>query len=156
MKLRSGKITNSDKPETLVAQFKAHFAKFEATPKEDFPERAQLCYDIFTLVSDKLHLIDSPEFSPSTKFITAVYNKTYDMDSEHLYNSLEYYISEQEPREVRALFKKTQELQRLLMKVREDIQTLHPELKPPNYNDDYEDDYCDHENCTCEYCMNGY
>jgi hypothetical protein len=156
MKLRSGKTTYSDTPDTLIARFKAHFAKFETTPKENFPERVQLCYDIFALISDKLHLIDSPEFSPSTKFITAVYNKTYDMDYEHLYNALEDYISDHEPRGVRALCKKTNELQILIMKVREDIQTLHPELKPPSFDDDYEDNYCDHENCTCEYCMNGY
>jgi hypothetical protein len=46
------------------------------------------------------------------------------------------------------------------MKVRDDIQTLHPELKPPYFDDEREEqvDYndCDYENCTCEYCMNGY
>jgi hypothetical protein len=144
MKLRSGKITNPTTLDALIAQFKAYFATLESTPTGNFPDRVHICYDVYTLISKKLHIIDSPEFYPSMKFLTAVYNKTFDLESQ-LYNTLEEYIAEQ-PCGSRFLYKKADELYDLLVTVRQDIKARHPELKTPD---------CAYE-CDCNYCMDDY
>ena len=141
MKLRSGKITNPTTLDALTAQFKAYFAALENTPKGNFPDRVHICYDVYTLISKKLHIIDSPEFYPSMKFLTAVYNKTFDLENQ-LYSTL----AEQQPCGSRFLHKKADELYDLLVTVRQDIKARHPELKAPD---------CAYE-CDCNYCMDDY
>jgi hypothetical protein len=148
MKLRSGKIINTTTTTTLeplIAQFKELFMKFEATDKENFPERIHVCYDIYTLISNKLDVIDSPEFGPSLKFLKSAYIKTFDL-GEELYIALDKYISEQQPYETRFLYRMADEMYDLLMKVRKDVETFHPELKNPYYDD----------GCECNYCNLGY
>jgi hypothetical protein len=151
MKLRSGKIINPTTLDALTAKFKAYFAALESTPKGNFPDRVHICYDVYNLISEKLHIIDSPEFYPSMKFLTAVYNKTFDLESQ-LYSTLEEYISEQ-PYGSRFLYKKTDELYDLLMKVRQDIKARHPEMKSPypQLKAPY-----DARECDCNYCMDDY
>jgi hypothetical protein len=152
MKLRSGKITNPTTLDALIAQFKAYFAALESTPAGNFPDRVHICYDVYMLISKKLHIIDSPEFHPSMKFLTAVYNKTFDLES-HLYSTLEEYIAEQQPCGSRFLYKKADELYDLLVTVRRDIKARHPEMKSP-----YPQLKAVHgaRECDCNYCMDDY
>jgi hypothetical protein len=151
MKLRSGKITNPTTLDALTGQFKAYFAALESTPKGNFPDRVQICYEVYNLISKKLHIIDSPEFYPSMKFLTAVYNKTFDLESE-LYSTLEEYIYEQQCGS-RFLYKKADELYDLLVTVRRDIKARHPELKAPYPQ--LKALHGSHE-CDCGDCMGDY
>lgn len=160
MKLRSGKTTGSTEttPATtldvelaeakavLIKKIQDCLASLALVSAENTPHRIQVCYNVFRIISDNLEFISTTEFSPSPKFITVVYDKTYELADE-LFPSLEKYITENRPTNGEMLYKIADETYFLILKVRQDIEKHRPELKPKYNNNDYWYTGCDCNSC---------
>lgn len=165
MKLRSGKTTGSDKPlkentidfetkttdvelekaaQVLVKKIKDCLTSLELVHSENTPKRIQICHEVFSLISNNLEFIVTSDFSPSPKFITTVYKKTYEI-ANAIFPSIETYIAKNRPMAGRLYHKMAQETYFLLVKVRQDIEKHRPELKP-KYTNDYSE-------CDCSSCL---
>lgn len=159
MKLRNGKTTGSDnwellkekayleskqKKDALVQKIKEGLAAGELVPAENIPERIQSVHNVFTVISDNIDYLVSFDFSFSSKFTTAVYNKTYEI-ANAIFPSIDTYIAENRIVDNRLYYKMAQETYFLLLKVRQDIEKHCPELKP-KYKNDY-------SGCDCSTCL---
>ena len=139
MKLRSGKTTGSDETkidveiaqakDILIKKIKDCMDAIALISAENTPLRIEICHNVFKIVSENLDFIITPEFNPSPKFITVVYNKTYEL-ADNIYPSLDKYIAENKPMHSKLLYNKADEAYFLLLKVREDIEKHLPGLKP--------------------------
>ncbi len=130
--------------QVLVKKIKDCLTSLDLVTSENIPKRIQICHDVFRLISNNLEFIVTPEFSPSPKFITVVYKKTYELANE-IFPSIEAYIAKNRPMASKIYYKMAEETYFLLLKVRQDIEKHRPELKP-KYTNDY-------SGCDCSCCV---